>query len=192
MRRPTWHKQMRVKIAGELGKVWPEEAQLLISHFEKKCLNRGLVNLSFRIDGLPISLNHMYDQTLIFCKENDAGAFQDKQGRWRKRSNKLKPEVLDWRTIVAETMGDKRWLWKPTGVTAALLLFESNYWLTGRRQVREADIDNRVKPALDAVQHATEIPDELHWQIHVFKVLSKRERTTIFLFDLGDLLEYHY
>jgi hypothetical protein len=191
--RPTkWKKQIRVKMAGELGKVWPEEAQLLMHHHEKKCNERGLVHLRFRVDGTPISLNHMYKDGLAFCQPDAPGAFQDKAGRWRKRSHELRPEVIDWRVVVMEAMGEDRFKWKPTGVTAALILFETPLWLTQKREVREMDVDNKTKPALDAVQHATDIPDELHWQLYVFKVLSKRIRTTICLYDLGDLAEYYY
>ena len=185
-------RQMRVKISGELGIVWPEEAQLLITHYQKKCANRGHINLHFRVDGLPKSLNHQYDRDLQFCKPGTPGAFQDKAGRWRVQSQRLKQEVLDWRVVVMESMGENRWKWKPTGVTAAILLFEGPQWLTARRTVREEDADNKTKPAFDAIEHATDVPDELHWQFHVFKVLSKRKRTSIFLFDLGDVIEFFY
>lgn len=186
-------------MAGQLGQSWPETAQLLMEHFQNKCDLRGLVRLNFQVDGLPLSLNHQYisGTPAVYCKPDDPGAFKDKAGRWRKKSSAgfrhtLRPEALDWRMLVVEAMGRQRWLWKPTGVTAALILFESPYWLTGKRQVRENDIDNKTKPALDAVMHATEVPDELHWQLHVFKVQSKRQRTSIWLFDLGDVIESYY
>ena len=79
-----------------------------------------------------------------------------------------------------------------TGVTAAVILLESQFWLTQKREIREKDADNLVKPILDAVQNATEVPDELHWQLHVFKLPSKWNRTTVYLFDLGDLVEFYY
>lgn len=183
---------MRVQIAGQLGIVWPEEAQLLINHYNKKCSERELIQLRFRVGGLPKSLNHQYDDGLMFCKPGTPGAFQDKQGRWRVRGFRLKPEVLDWRMVLTEAMGEDRWRWKPTGVTAAILLFESPHWLTARRLVREEDADNKAKPAFDAVEQATQVPDELHWQFHVFKVLSKSKRTSIFLYDLGDIVQYFY
>lgn len=196
--RSKWHKQVRVKLAGEIGVVWPETVQLLMEHYDRNCADKGLVMLKFKVDGLPISLNHMYEkgEGSAYVKAGTPGAFQDKSGRWRKRgtgpSHRLRQEVIDWRIVVMEAMGELRWKWKPTGVTAAMLLFESPYWITGRRTIREMDADNKTKPALDAVQHATEVPDELHWQIHVFKLLSKRQRTTIFLYDLGDIVEHYY
>lgn len=183
---------VRIKMAGELGKVFPEEVQLLLSHYENKCKSKGLMKIDFRVDGVPKSLNHQYDEGLAFCKADTPGAFQDKGGRWRTRSRRLKPEVLDWRMVVMEAMGENRWKWKPTGVTGAILLFESPTWVTAKRTVREEDADNKTKPAFDAVEHATEIPDELHWQFHVFKILAKRRRTWIFLYDLGDVVEFFY
>jgi hypothetical protein len=188
----AWTRQMRVKFSGELGLVYPETAQLLIDHLSRRCDDRGLLRLQFQVGGLPISLNHQYKDGLSFCKPGTAGAFQDKAGRWRVRNHQLRPEALDWRVVLSEAMGPLRHKWKPTGTTAALLLFETPHWLTGRRTVREMDVDNKVKPALDAVQHATDVPDELHFQIHAFKLLSKRQRTTVFLFDLGDVIEYFF
>lgn len=188
----AWDRQMRVKIAGQLGVVWPELTQLIVDHLDKRCADMGLISLKFQIPGTPISLNHQYKEGLAFCKPDTPGAFQDKAGRWRVRNKKLRPEAEDWRTVVCETMGQDRWKWKPTGVTAAVLLFESPYWLTAKRTVREMDADNKLKPALDAVQNATQIPDQLHWKFYVEKVLSKRQRTTIFLYDLGDVVEYYY
>lgn len=188
----AWTRQMRVKMGGQLGPAWPETARVLIDHFENQGKEKGLESMWFHVHGLPMSLNHQYRQDLRFCKEGTPGAFQDKQGRWRVRNNRLRPEVISWREVMVECMGDLRFKWKPTGVSAAILLFESPNWLDGRRQVREKDADNLTKPTFDAVQHATEVPDELHWEFHVYKLLSKRQRTTIFLYDLGDVVEYYY
>jgi hypothetical protein len=191
-KRIQWNVPIRTKLVGQLGVVFPEVASLLIEHYQKNCSQKGLIHLNFKVDGLPLSLNHQYDQTLPYCKEDTPGAFQDKAGRWRVRSTKLKADAMDWRLVLMEAMGTDRWKWKPTGVTAAILLLETPYWLTQKRLVREMDADNKTKPIFDAVQYATETPDELHWQFHVFKVLSKRQRTTIFLYDLGDVVEYYY
>ena len=183
---------MRVSLIGELGKVWPENAKINIDYYEKKCREKGLLKLLFKVDGLPMSLNNHYQQGTRFCSPGTPGAFQDLKGRWRVRSNRLRPRAIDWRLVVTETMGRDRWLWKPTGVTAAILLFESPEWLKKDRSVREMDVDNYPKGTFDAVQQSTETPDQLHWEFHVYKVLSKRKRTTIHLYDLGDLIPYYY
>lgn len=145
-----------------------------------------------------MSLNHQYERGrgTQFCKPNTPGAFQTKRGRWVKKSQfmnqRLRPEVLHWRESVALAMGSLKESWRPSGITAAIILIESPYWLTARRTVRQQDLDNKLKPLIDAIQHATNVVDELHWQLHAFKVLSKRQRTTIFLYDLGDVVEYYY
>lgn len=182
---------MRVKLCGQLGAVWPETTTMLINSYRQRCEERGLVSLEFSVDGLAKSLNNQYSRGLKFCKPGTPGAFQDKSGKWRVQSQYLKPEVIDWRHVVAETLGDLRWTWKPTGVTAAVILLAGQHWITARRLIREEDADNKVKPTLDAVQHSTGTPDELHWEVFVSKVLSKRRRTFIFLYDLGDVVEYY-
>lgn len=191
MRKLVWNQQMRVKLSGELGKVYPENCQVNMDYYMKRCRQLGLINLEFRIDGLPMSLNHQHEMGTKYCKPGTPGAFQDGKGKWRVRSNRLKPRVMDWRLIVMETMGAARFEWRPTGVTAAILLFESNEWLHKNRKVRAKDADNLAKPAFDAIQFATETPDDLHWEFHVYKVLAQRPRTTVMLFDLGDVVDFY-
>lgn len=183
-----WPHKMRVKLTNEL----PENAKLNIEYYEKKCKELGLVNLKFKIDGLPMSLNNQLEMGTRYCKPGTPGAFKDGEGKWRVRSNRLRSGAIDWRLVVMETMGRDRWLWKPTGVTAAILLFEAPDWLKKDRSVREMDVDNYPKGTFDAVQSATEVPDQLHWEFHAYKVMSKRKRTTIHLYDLGDLIQYYY
>lgn len=82
--------------------------------------------------------------------------------------------------------------WHPTGVTAAVVLFETPQWLTKKWTVRQKDVDNLVKPVFDAVEEAVHIPDERHWEIHAYKIASKKVRTIVYLFDLGDVIDYFY
>lgn len=170
-----YHKQVRRKLIGELGVVFPEIPQLLISHYLKKCKEFGRSYLHFKVDELPKSLNHQW-----------------RINRGRKLSFRLDPQVLQFRSRVSEALGQARWQFKSTGAFAAVILLESKLWVTTKCKVRQMDADNRVKGVLDAVEHAMELPDELAWSIHVFKIASKRERTTVYLFDLGDLIEFYY
>lgn len=181
---------MRVKLGEELGKVYPPNCQVNIDFYEEHCKKLGLQSMKFKVDGLPRSLNNQYDMTTKYCKAGTPGAFLDGKGRWRVNSRRLRPEAYDWRIVVMDAMGSKRFDWRPTGVTAAILLFESQEWLHKNRKVRAKDADNLAKPAFDAIQSATETPDELHWEFHVYKVLAKRPRTTVMLFDLGDVISY--
>ena len=192
MRLPKWRQKIRVKLAGELGKVWPENAQMNIEYYRSLVKRKGLISLEFMVDGLPVSLNSQYDIGTKYCKPGTPGAFKDGSGRWRVRSHRLKSNATDWRVILMEAMGQDRWKWKPGGVCAVLVLFESPEWLCLDRTIRSKDADNLVKPVLDAVQAATEVPDETNWTIHCYKVQSKRTRTTICLYDLGDLVEHYY
>lgn len=166
------HRVMRSKIVGEFGVVWPELGQMILTHLMKKCKDFGRPQMHFKVDGLPMSLNHQY-----------------------KRSGKrfyLDPKVLDYRQRVCEALGQNRWNFRPGGVYAAVIFLESKLWLTSERKVRQIDADNKVKGILDACEGAMELPDELCWTYSVFKVQSKKERTTVYLFDLGDIIEHYY
>lgn len=185
-------KQVRVKMAGELSKVLPPTASIVINALQAQCESAGRIHLKFTCPGLPPSLNRMYERSTPFCKPDTPGSFQDRQGRWRVQSQKLTPKAIEWKLLLVQAMGQLWHKWTPSGVTAAVLLFESPYWLTAQRVVREIDVDNRVKIVFDAIQQATGTKDELHWNFYVEKILSKRQRTTIFLFDLGDIVEYYY
>lgn len=175
------NKQMRVKLAGQLGQVWPELVQIVLHYYLNRCKEKSLIWLHFKVHDLPISLNSMYKR---------GKSYKSKSGKIL-NSTYLHPKINEYRLLVMEALGEKRWQWKPTGVTAAIILLESPTWITKRRQVREMDADNKVKPIFDAIEVATETPDELHWQFHVFKIPSKWTRTTVYLFDLGDVVEYY-
>lgn len=180
----VWQKPVRVKLIGEFGKHYPEVAKMLIEYYTKRSVENNLSKLMFQIDGLSPSVNHMYDRVAYRKSEENGGGL----GVATKRS----AELDSFRLQVRQVLAFSRWDWKPTGPTVAILFFESPYWVTKERKVKAMDADNRVKPVFDAVEQATDTPDELYWQHHVFKVASKRSRTTVYLFDLGDVVEYYY
>jgi Holliday junction resolvase RusA-like endonuclease len=99
--------------------------------------------------------------------------------------------VDDFRLLVLEALGEDRFKWKPNGPLAVVICLESKLWVTQTRQVRQMDADNKVKVVLDSIENATGIPDELYWHLHVFKLSSKRNRTTVHVFDLGDIVEFY-
>jgi Holliday junction resolvase RusA-like endonuclease len=178
-----FHRPVRMKLIGELGVVWPQMAQLILSQYMKQCKEFGRAVSHFKVDGLPMSLNHQY-------KKNKA--YLDKNTGKMKSGFRLDPKILDYRMRVCEALGTNRWKFKPTGTVAAVILLESPMWITTKREVRQMDADNRVKPILDSIEHAMDLPDELCWNHHVFKIQSKRERTRVWLFDLGDVVEHYY
>lgn len=172
---------MRTKLVGELQKVMPFHAKQLIDVLTADCNMEGLRHINFTMDGLPMSVNHMYDRIGHKKANGQNGVI-----------TKLKPEVTQFRLELMEAMAEKRFSWRPTGIYVAIVLFESAHWLTQERKVSQMDADNRVKVLLDAIEIATDVPDELCWQVHLFKVASKRTRTTVFLFDQGEVVEYYY
>lgn len=131
-----------------------------------------------------MSVNHMYDRIGYTKSAANGGG----NGVITKR----KPEVDQFRLELMNAMGNKRFEWKPKGTYSAVILFESSHWLTQERKVNQMDADNRVKVLLDAIEIATGVPDELCWQVHLFKIASKRIRTTVYLFDQGEVVEYYF
>jgi len=152
----------------------PKVAAALHNLFSEKCQPFYIV-----VEGeLPLTVNHSKFKRIRKAKTGTYYA-----------QDVLKPEVFVFRDLVRyATIGRK---WEPRGTTAAIILFESPNWLTLKNQVRQVDADNKVKPLLDAIQHATGIEDERHFQLHVFKVCSKKTRTVVLLYDLGDLVEMY-
>lgn len=82
-------------------------------------------------------------------------------------------------------------MFKCKGSAAALIFLETPHWITKKHTVAEMDADNRIKPTLDAVKNATGVPDETNWEVHVWKIASNQIRTTVYLFDTGDLVDYY-
>lgn len=182
----TWQpvrsqKVFRTKLAGEAQRDPPKIISHLVSIYAGECVKNNWPYVRFSMDGLPMSVNNMYDR--VGYKKKTGG-----NGVITKRTK----EVDDFRLNLMQAMGNERFKWKPTGVTAAIIMLESPHWLTQKRQVAQMDADNRVKVLLDAIENATDSPDELYWTNHVFKVCSKRVRTTVWLFDLGDVIEYYF
>lgn len=84
--------------------------------------------------------------------------------------------------------------WRPRGVTAAVLIFESGLWITKKHEVRKADADNRIKATFDSISQAD--PDQLKawqdetvWELHVYKLVGRRNCTHVWLFDIGDVVD---
>lgn len=154
----------------------PKLVQIIYDHYEALSKETGLQKLSFSLDGIvPKSVNSIYV----------------KRGRRRGQWYDLHPAVKELRDLARIVLGPRKFEWQPKGATAAIVLFESPLWITKEHKVRKMDADNKLKAIFDAVQNATDVPDELHWQFHVFKIASKRTRTVVHLYDLGDVIEFY-
>jgi Holliday junction resolvase RusA-like endonuclease len=167
--------KIRLNTTDKISDAMPVMAKTLIDYYTAQCVATGKCHVSFSVEGMPKSVNH---QHVTVRRQGRPIVF-------------LSPEAKVFRQQAYYAMGSKRKDWKPTGVTCAVLIFESPQWVTKKLAVRKMDCDNRIKPVFDAIQEATGSPDELHWNIHAFKIASHRERTTAFLFDLGDIVDYY-
>jgi Holliday junction resolvase RusA-like endonuclease len=166
-----------------LGVHWPKRARLLIEDLTKETLEAGRVFTSFSVPTSPLSLNHQYFHKFFPRKSKRGNVVMTP-------SKALKPEVLDFRAIVKSALRAAKVEWRAPGTSAAIILFESPVWLTAEHRVRKQDCDNLVKPLFDAIELGSGVRDECHWEFHVFKVVSKRVRTIVYLFDLGDVVEF--
>lgn len=127
----------------------------------------------FSVDMLPSTVNDMYV----------------KHRRRRGAAYDLHPDIKMFRDLTKAALGYRWQEWIPTGVSAAVIVYESPIWLEKSNKAARKDADNRVKVTLDAIEKASGVPDEMVWQFHVFKVASKRTRTVVYLFDLGPEIE---
>lgn len=143
----------------------PTLAEAIIGHYIKECKDRGFKFTTFEVAKLPGSVNHMKPF----------------------KSHRLAPWVGEFRQEVKNAMPLD---WKPTKLTTAVILFYSKLWLTAEAKVRKMDCDNRVKPIFDAIQLACDHPDENNWAFHVFKAPAKRDRLRVWLFEMGDVVEF--
>lgn len=153
----------------------PDLTHSLINYYVEKCKNSGRKWTVFSVNELPKSVNHMY--------------------KYMGRNRRLDKWVLEFRqsikTVLTPTDQSAE-PWKPSGVAAAIIVMRSPLWLTAKSTVRKMDADNKIKPIFDAIEKATGYPDENHWDFHVFKVPSKTQKLTVYLFDLGEVMEYYY
>ena len=166
-----------------LGLHWPRRAKMLIRDLTQEAVENNRCFTSFSVPGTPLSLNHQYGHKPAFRKT--------KKGKLMMTMTKyLKEEVGDFRGLVQASLLRAKVEWKPKGVTAVVIIFESPAWVTQEHRVRKVDVDNKVKPTFDAISKGSGVDDSMHWESYTYKVLSMSERTICYLFDLGDIVEY--
>ncbi len=125
------------------------------------------------VDRLPKSLNAQYTR-----------------GTRRKgQAYDLDPEIKAFRDEMFLRLGHQRSTWNKGGLLVAIVVFHSPKWLTKELTVRKMDADNKVKAVFDAFEKATGICDSRIWQHFVFKSYAKETRTTLVVFDTGDIVE---
>lgn len=161
--------KVRITQVPPFGKRFPVTAQILLNAFLTQGRRRSF--LSFSLNQLPPTVNHMYQHTRF--------------------GTRLTEEATSFRDMVALAVGHQRHTFKCGGTACVMIFLESPRWLTKKMTIREMDVDNRIKPVLDGIKNCTGVPDETNWEIHCWKVASRAERLTVYLFDLGDLVEFY-
>lgn len=131
----------------------------------------GAGQLIVSFPGLPKSLNHQYVR------------------RGKGRSYDLDPDTKLFRDVVAVKLSGVARTYRPQGLLAAIIVFRSSCWVTKESTCRDIDIDNKVKPLMDAFELATGIRDSRFWALHAFKEMGATEATVLSVYDLGDIVE---
>ena len=158
-------------MVGELYDNWPTTARLILSSFLGNGTHKPST-LCFGVDVLPPTSNHMY--------------LRNSSGRSR-----LSDEAVTFRQLVNYAIGHQKHVFTCRGTACLLYLMESPFWVTKEHVVRDMDVDNRTKAMADAIMHSIQVTDSTNWEIHQYKVASKKTRTTVYLFDMGDLVQFH-
>lgn len=161
--------KIRVRTMREFGIDVPPSLDALMRYACDNTLRPGSL-LSFAVSALAPTVNHMHMTV--------------PGGR-----RILTPEVHAFRATVMAAMGNKRHMWRPQGVVMPIVVMESPYWITKKLEVRDSDSDNRLKALFDAIELATGIRDSRNWEIHAYKLVSSKVRTSVYLFDLGDIVD---
>ena len=141
----------------------PTTAKLLIDMWR----GLGSRELYCSVPMLPVTQNNMYIRN----------------------THVLVNDIHALRQLVAYTLGHRKLEWKPRGIVGAVFVFEAPLWVTKAHTIKNADADNRVKCGLDAMAMATNMPDQKVWEVHAYKLVSKRIRTRMWLFDLGEVVD---
>lgn len=170
--------KVRTRRVGDFPICKPNITNIILSYYLDLCQKAGLAHTSLWVDELPNSLNHQYTKRVV-----SGGSSGHRIQMF------LNKNIVDFRQLMAIAARAQNFKWKPTGITAVVIFFESPLWITKARTIREMDVDNKVKAVLDAIEKVSESSDHCHWDIHAFKISSKRKRTTVCLFDLGDIVD---
>lgn len=160
--------KVRLNVKKDLQQNLPITAIAIINEMFR---DRTVKNLSFSITKLPPTVNHMYKRS--------------------RGKTYLSEEAVVFRNQVCFALNKQSGHFKTNSIFSIILLFESPKWVTKKSTVREMDADNRIKSMLDAIQQSIGLQDERIWEIHCWKIASKVEKTTVYLFELGDVVDFY-
>jgi Holliday junction resolvase RusA-like endonuclease len=146
-------------------------SQQICSWYKRRVEDERRDWIAFAVPGLPPTINKAYIKT-----------------RWNVR---LSDESKTFKEIVRLSLLNKKHSFKPTGTIAVVIQFCSPHWVTKKYEVRKMDLDNRVKILIDAVKEGlNNVDDSLVFEFCSFKVVTRSEETRVYLYDLGEVVEY--
>lgn len=141
----------------------------VIQLYTELCQSQGTGRIvNFHADGMPRSMNGLWHVRA------DGRGFKDaKTKSFEQKLHLAGMEVMR----------------KPIHGTCALVLaIESSSWLQQDNAVRDKDIDNYIKSPVDAVKRHLG-GDHLVWEVLNFKIQSTRDRTHVWIFEFGDIVD---
>ncbi len=163
-------REVRPRWSASLEAALPYSVKVLMQAY--RLARGGVAELYTEIPMMPPSANKMYQKA--FTKGGKGGFYLDKS-------------VKAFRDMTMAKMWGKSFT--PRATVGCILVFEAKSWITiGTNEIRPRDADNPVKCMLDAVKEAINLPDETIWDLHVSKMVSRREAAHIWLFDLGPVV----
>ena len=139
-------------------------------------------SFDFTIDLIPPTSNHIWKTD------------------FRRKTTYLTKEAKQFRSLVGQELNWRKkvpsWVCNPSGSVSLIAIFESSMWLpkNSKKAIDIAlmiDADYRIKSISDAIGSAVGYPDHRAWEVHAFKLYSTIERTHVFIFDLGQNIDYH-
>jgi Holliday junction resolvase RusA-like endonuclease len=93
----------------------------------------------------------------------------------------LSKDALPFQELVRYSMQRANAIPKEMVPMSIMMIFRSNRWVSKKGLLREMDVDNRIKPLLDAIQKASAMPDQLFFELHAYKQPWETEETLVYL-----------
>ena len=172
--------KLRFRWAPRIDDALPIAARTLLKLYRE--LADGRSQISFRIPALPPSVNSIY------LRATKKRTYAD--GRVENQHTVvLDQEARDFVKLTAFYLNARRGEWTPRGLSAAVVVFESPTWVTAAKELRKKDLDNKIKVLFDAAAMALGKDDIRHSQLAAYKLFGHRDRTHVWLFDVGDIMD---
>lgn len=163
--------KLRIKTLEEFTQVEDLSlAKLTLDPLKKLCQESGTDWIKIEVPMCPPSANS-------YLKHNRYG------------QTYLSKKVGHFRMLMHAQWLRRKKEFSPQGTLFFVILVESTHWVTKKFTHGIRDVDNVPKVVLDAFKKASKIDDSLGWGNTNLKIPSSIERTHLYVFDLGDVVE---